>query len=628
MGSPAVGRVRAKTQVSARPLDSSRNRRVIFSMVLVGVILAFYNPVARNGFVFLDDSIYLNKNTAIQGGLTWDAVKWSFTTLLLGNWHPLTWLSHALDFQLFGLNPAGHHYVSLLFHASNAVLVFLILEAATGLLWPSFLVAGLFGLHPLSVESVAWAAERKNVLSMFFCLLALRSYTKYARTGKSKSYAASLICFVLGLMAKPQIITLPILLFVWDYWPLARLDLRRSAETDTAKPSPRSLMMEKVPFLVFSGLSAGITILAQRQANAVRSLAEISLPVRIENCIVVYARYVMDLLWPSNLAPMYPHPGNTLPFWQVGVAGILLIAVTALVSWQRERRFLLAGWLWFLVALVPMIGLVQVGEQARADRYMYLPIVGLLMAIIWGFREIALQLRVPAVVSAGTAVAVMLLFGGLTYHQLGYWHDGETLWRYTLSVTQRNYMAHSNLAMVLAEQGRADEAITEFRAAENLHEYTAPEIITLGAYEQNHGHVQGAIEQYIRAAQSSSNPAVQAAAWDRAAAAHLLTGNIERALQSYEKSLAVRPDDPDALACSGMLARRAGNSELAIRRLDQLAKVAPSDVSLLLLAGSLQQAGRNQDARAIQAKAQQVSLNYSQAQERARQFAAQFGVAE
>jgi tetratricopeptide (TPR) repeat protein len=626
MGSAAVASVRAETQPLPRQSDSPRNRRVILSLILIGVILAFYSPVAHNGFAYLDDSVYFFKNSAIHNGITWETIKWSATTFYDANWHPLTWLSHALDYQLFGLNPAGHHYVSLLFHAGNAVLLFLILEAATGLLWPSVIVAAFFGLHPLSVESVAWAAERKNVLSMFFCLLALRSYTNYARFGASKRYAASLIFFVLGLMAKPQIITLPILLFLWDYWPLGRLNLLRN-ESETSS-SLRSLIVEKVPFLVFSGLSAAITMLAQHQANAVRSLAETPFSIRMENSIVAYARYVSDLFWPAKLAPMYPHPGNSLPLWQVGVAGILLIAVTVLVIWQRERRFLLAGWFWFLLALLPMIGLVQVGEQARADRYMYLPILGLLMAIVWGCREVALQLRIPAFVAAATTVAVVLVLGALTHYQLGHWHDGESLWRYTLRVTERNYMAHVNLAMVLAEQGRADEAITEFRAAENLHAYSAPEIMTLGDYEQNHGHLQGAIEQYIRAAGSSTDPAIQSAAWDRTGATHLISGNNKLAQQAFENSLAVKPNDPNALASSAMLAQRAGNFELAVRRLVQLVKVAPSNVSLLLLAGSLRQAGRDQDAHAAQIQAQKVSPDYAQAQETAKKFAAQFGVAE
>lgn len=626
MSSAAATKARAEARYSSdQELDSARRRRLIASLGLVVAILLFYNPVAHNGFVFFDDSVYLVKNNSIRG--SWgDTVKWAFTTFHAGNWHPLTWLSHALDYQLFGMNPAGHHYVSLLFHAGNAVLVFLILEAATGLLWPSLIVAAMFALHPLSVESVGWAAERKNVLSMFFCLLALWSYTKYTRSGRASPYIASVVCFTLGLMAKPQIISLPVLLCLWDYWPLGRMEFSNTPATDQSKPSLRSLVLEKIPFFALGVLSAIITIVAQHSGDAVRTLAEMPLHIRIENSIVAYARYIAKLFWPAKLAPMYPHPGNSLTAWQVVVASIVLAAISAFVLWRRERRFLLVGWMWFLIALVPMIGLIQVGEQAMADRYMYLSVLGLLVAMVWGSRDVLSRWSIPIVAPVALAGAVLLVLGGLTYHQLGYWRDGETLWRYTLSVTERNYMAHDNLAMVLAEQERADEAITEFRAAENLHQYSAPEIISLGAYEQSHGHLQGAIEQYTRAAQNSHEPGVQSAAWVQVAAANMTAGSIDRAAQMYEKALVPSPNNPDALAGCGMLARRAGDSALAVQRLGQLARVAPGDVSLLLFAGALRQAGRKDDAVKVEDQAQRISMNYALAQENARRFAAQFGV--
>lgn len=622
----STARVDAVVSNTAR-FDSARKQRLVCSLVLAVAILIFFNPVARNGFVFFDDSVYLIKNNSIRNGI-WDTVRWSFTTFHAGNWHPLTWLSHALDYQLFGMNPAGHHYVGLLFHASNAVLVFLILESATGLLWPSLIVAAIFGLHPLSVESVAWAAERKNLLSMFFCLLALWSYTKHARSGKKSDYLTSIICFAFGLMAKPQIISLPALLCLWDYWPLGRLRFDHRADGKISTPSLRSLATEKIPFFALALLSAIVTVVAQRSGNAVRSLAEMPVLVRVENSLVAYAGYIAKFFWPEKLAPMYPHPGSSLAVWQVALAGVALAAITACVLWQRDRRFLLVGWLWFLIPLVPMIGLVQVGEQAMADRYMYLSILGLLIAVIWGMREIILKFRIPSVAWAVPSVAVTLVLGGLTYHQLSYWHDGETLWRYTLSVTKRNYMAHDNLAMVLAEQGRSDEAIIEFRAAEDLHQYSAPEIISLGAYEQSHGHLEGAIEQYVRAAQDSTQPAIKAAAWARAGAAQVEGSRFDLARRMYESALAANPGDPDALAGSAMLAQRSGDSALALQRLDQLVRVAPGDVSFLLLAGALHQAGRADEAQKLERQAQQISTNYQQAQTTARQFAAQFGVSQ
>ena len=581
---------------SADTPASRQKQRVILSLLLVVVTLAFYNPVAHNGFVFFDDSPYIVKNAHIHGGLTWDAITWSFSTFEQGNWHPLTWMSHALDVQLFGLNPAGHHYVSLLLHASNAVLIFLILEAATGLMWPSLMVASLFALHPLNVESVAWAAERKNVLSMFFCLLALRFYTKYAPAGRTSSYVFTVLCFALGLMAKPQIIPLPFALLLWDYWPLKRLfpgPPSLNPNKDAAGRSFSSLILEKTPLFILAAISAVVTVIAQHSANAVHNLADYSILVRIENCIVAYARYLANTFWPARLAPLYPHAGNSLASWQIAVSAAALLVVTALTIHWRERRYLAMGWLWFLGTLVPVIGLVQVGEQAMADRYMYLPELGIFIAVVWLLWDLAGEANISRTWLAVPAVAVLLALGVGTYRQLSHWHDGETLWKYTLSVTQRNYMAHVNLAMILAEQGRPDEAIPEFRAAEQFHVYPASQFLSLGAYEQHNGHVQGAIEQYKRALQASNNPDEQTAAWDQIASAYSQSNDWQAASQAYDAALRLRPDDPGALVGSGLLAQRAGDSVRAVAQLSHAMNDAPTDVGFLLLAGALRQAGRN-----------------------------------
>jgi tetratricopeptide (TPR) repeat protein len=605
---------------------SDRKRRLIAALVLVILTLSFYNPVAHNGFVFFDDSPYILKNPHVQSGLTWDTVKWSFSTFYSANWHPLTWLSHALDCQLFGLNPAGHHYVSLLFHASNAVLVFLILEVATGLWLPSFFVAAFFALHPLNVESVAWAAERKNVLSMFFCLLSLLAYTRYARSKKIRSYVFALVAFALGLMAKPQIIPLPFLLLLWDYWPLNRISprvgVRSSHETSR---SLKFLLLEKVPFLLLAVASGAITIIAQRAGSAVRTVAEVSVPARIENSIVSYARYLGKIFWPAKLAPLYPHPGNSLPAWEVGASLGVLLVITTLVIHRRDRPYLLVGWLWFLGSLIPTIGIIQVGEQAMADRYMYLPIIGILMVMVWLATDVASAKNFPKPFLAIPA-AVVLVLGFLTYHQLGHWHDGETLWRYTLSVTPPNYMAHDNLAMVFAEEGRADEAIAEFRAAEALHHYPAPQILTLGAYEQRNGHLQGAIEQYNKVLRSSSDPAVQVAALDQIASAYAQAKDWDRARLAYENALAISPDDVTALIGTGLSAERTGSVDVAVAQLSHAITLSPTDVGLLLLSGALRRAGKNSEADQAYAQAQKLSVDFSQAQQTANQIASSFGV--
>jgi protein O-mannosyl-transferase len=599
-------------------------QKFFLAAALAVLVLGFYSPAIRNGFVVFDDSLYLSKNQAIHGGLSVTAIKWAFTTSMGGNWHPLTWLAHAFDWQLFGPNPAGHHAVSVLLHAANAALLFLILEAATGLLWPSLFVAAIFALHPLNVESVAWAAELKNVISMFFGLLALGSYTKYARSHKRGFYISTLIFFALGLMAKPQIIPLPFLLLLWDYWPLDRLE--RSAGKRKRAHTLSFLIREKTPLFVLAALSAIITMTAQRSADAVHGLGQVSLISRLENCVVSYVQYLGSMFWPVKLVPMYPHPAGALPVWQVVASGVVLLVITGVVIWQRKHRYLLMGWLWFLGTLVPMIGLVQVGEQARADRYMYLPMVGILIAIVWAVRNAAEEKHIAKRWLAAPAVLAVIALGTATVHQLARWRDGETLWRYTLSVTQQNYMAHDNLAMVFAEEGRADEAIAEFRAAESLHQYPAPQILNLALYEQNHGHLAGAIEQYEQAAQSSNDPAVQAAAWDQEGAICVLQADWGRAKQFYEKSLNAKPNDADALAATGVLAQKSGDFQLAVRRLERMMDVAPTDVGLVLLASALRQSGRDREADVAIEKVQRLSPNFARAQKVASQYAASFGI--
>lgn len=596
---------------------SRERQKVVFCLVLAAATLAFYNPIAQAGFILLDDVPYILDNPPVRAGLTWATVKWSFTTYHAGYWHPLTWLSHALDCQWFGLNPAGHHYVSLLFHAVNAVLLFLLLQEATALLWPSLMVGLLFALHPVNVESVAWAAERKNVLSMTFFLLALWAYGRYARRGGVGRYLVVALLFVLGLMAKPQIITLPCVLLLWDYWPLRRM-FPKSGEADPGSQiAPRSfafLVLEKIPLFVIVAVSSWITVQAQRSADAVRTLSEYSLAARVENTIVSYGQYLADLFWPHRLAPLYPHPGNSLPLWQVVVSSAVLLLLTALVVVWRDRRYLAVGWFWFLGVLVPMIGIVQVGEQARADRFVYIPMIGVAIALVWAVSELAEKENIPPKWLAVPAIAISLALGVLTYRQLGHWRNGETLWRYTLSVTKRNYMAHDNLAMVLDKQGRVAEAIPEFQAAEALHKYPLPQVLSMGIYEQRNGHAQDAIVLYEKVARGAADPGLQAMAWSQMGSAYAQLKSYDRARESYENALKVDADNAAALVGTGLLAQSRGDFALAAVQLSRALKTEPSDVGLLLLADALRRAGRPDEADAVLEHAKKVSGDFSQAQ--------------
>ncbi len=598
--------------------NSQEKRTFILCLLLVAATLAVYNPIARNQFVDFDTRAYILDNHHVQQGLTWDTVKWSFTTFYQGNWHPLTWLSHALDWQLFHLNPVGHHYTSLLLHTANGVLLFLLLQRATGFTWSSLAVAALFALHPVNVESVAWAAERKNVLSTLFFLLALHAYDRYARGGGRRFYGWVIILFALGLMAKPQIITLPFVLLLWDYWPLQRLGSASVVGDPSAPSASRSfsfLVWEKTPLFILAAADSIVTILAQRAGSSVKTLSQVPLSVRLENVLVSYVRYIGKAFWPSPLVPMYPRPENLLPPWQVAGAAALLLLLSILCIRWRDRRYLLVGWLWFLGTLVPMIGLITVGDQAMADRYAYLAFVGLFVAFVWGIREAASRHEVRGAWLRASAVVVFFLLGGLTYRQLGYWHDNETLWRYTLSVTERNYVAHNNLALALRDQRRADEAIIEFHAGEALHKYPNPQVLMLTLYELQSGHPHEAIEDCESILNDpAADPMIRGAAASEMGQAYLQLRSYDEAATNFRDALRLNPDDAMALMGSGLMALRQGQPAEAVTQFLHAVKIAPNDVNVLLLAQALRRAGRVTQADSVIALLPRVSLDQAQAQ--------------
>lgn len=631
MSSAATGVKQEETSIPPASVPTAHERRrLIICLALFAATLAFYNPVAHDGFVLLDDLPYIVSNPPVLAGITWATVKWSFTTFHAGYWHPLTWLSHALDCQLFGLNPAGHHYVSLLFHAANAVLLFLLLQEATTLIWPSLIVAALFALHPVNVESVAWAAERKNVLSMFFFLWALWAYGRYVRKGSVGRYLAVAILFVLGMMAKPQIITFPCVLLLWDYWPLGRMFAKQGDERPT-KAAPRSLkvlLLEKVPLFLIVIVGSIITYKAQRSADAVRSLGEFSFATRLENAIVSYAEYLVSLIWPWHLAPLYPHPGNSLPVLQVVLSIGLLIALTAAVLIWKQRRYLAVGWFWFLGVLVPMIGIVQVGEQGRADRFIYIPMIGILIAVVWSAWDLVEERNLSRSFVAAPLVVIVAALGLLTHHQLGYWKDGETLWRYTLSVTDRNYMAHDNLAMVLDKQGRVQEAIPEFEAAEALHRYPLPQVLSMGIYLQRNGRVPDALKMYQKVLNNSDDPKLQATAWSQIGSANAQIKNYDEAKVDFENALRLNGKDAGALVGAGLLAERSRDWPTATKELARALDVEATDVGFLLLADALRGDGRGPEAERFDDLARKASSDLTQARKNASAAELFFGCPE
>src|SRR5271169_1926121 len=571
-------------------LTSTEEQRLLLSLLLVVATLALYYSVSSHPFLDYDDDIYVVYNPHVHAGLQWATVAWAFTSFDLSNWHPLTWLSHALDYQLFQLNPAGHHDTNLLLHVLNVLLLFWVLQRATGQAGRSAMVAALFALHPINVESVAWIAERKNLLSMMFFLLALGAYRWYAQwvpppsrrrpdAGQIGRYLVVAVLFALGLMAKPQVITLPFVLLLWDYWPLGRMfttDEPAGAET-AFQASFSWLVLEKLPLFVLAAASAVVTLIAQHGSGAMSGPHWQPLPIRIENAIIAYSRYLGKAFWPSHLSLLYPHPGSSLQAWQVVAALVFLVGVTALAVVERQRRrCLLVGWLWFLGTLVPMIGLVQVGVQAMADRYAYLPFVGMFIMAVWAGADWLAYKRVATAWQTGISVAALLALALLARQQLGYWTDNVKLWTRVAALESKalqtnpdNWVAENNLGHALLNVGQEEQAIVHFRAAVAINPGDADSALNIGAYEQEHKEIFAAIEQYkkvIAMTQSTArlNAVTRAQTFRNMGLAYRQLGDYADARQSFQQAVSLNPSDGEAWLGLGITAHKLGDLNTAI----------------------------------------------------------------
>jgi tetratricopeptide (TPR) repeat protein len=605
-----------ETTLKPSELFSSPGKRTfILSLALVLLTVLAYLPVRNNAFINFDDNHYITQNSQVKAGLSWDTLKWAFTTYDAANWHPLTWLSHALDSQLFGMNSAGPHSISVLLHALNAVLLFLILQSLTGFTWRSLMVAALFAVHPLNVESVAWAAERKTVLSMLFFLLAISAYFRYVHQPTKSRYLGVVGLFALALMSKPQVITFPLALLLLDYWPSGRTRFAAPlASTDSSAEVGRrpltSLLVEKIPLLGLSAISAIITLQAQHAGHAVRTVVEYSLASRVETAVLSYALYVRDAFVPWHLAPIYPHADGLLATWKVLLAATVLIAISALAVLGRRRApYLLFGWLWFVGSLVPMIGLIQVGEQARADRYMYVSLIGMLVAVIWGGADLLVRRKFSPAVGAAVCGVVLVALSVATFQQIGHWRDSETLWNYTLAVTGQNFMAEDNLAQELAHQGRTKEALVHFHNVLKLHDWQPSELIAFGMYEQRQGYSSDAIAQYQRALQNTSDPKTRAVELSNIGSAYMDMKDLQNAQVNFSKALQADPNNVPALIGAGIIAQKNGALTLAIAQYTRAVSIAPTDWGYALLARALEQSGRTSDANTAYAQAQKLSPN-------------------
>jgi tetratricopeptide (TPR) repeat protein len=608
----------ADTQLSFTSFLALDRQTLALSLLLFAAVLAFYSSITHNGFIDFDDPGYILENDQVKAGLTWSTVEWAFTTDAASNWHPLTWLSHALDWDLFGSNPVGPHWVNVVLHGLNAVLLFWVWQSASGFRWRSLTVAALFALHPINVESVAWASERKNVLSMFFVLLALLAYVWYARKPSPGRSTAVAGLFALALLAKPQVITFPFLLMLFDYWPLGRIGAATAPTGNLPQLTKASLVREKAPLLVFSAASAVITMIAQTLGGAVQDLAHYGLSLRVENAAVSYVRYMGKAFWPARLVALYPHPTKLYPAWQIGGAALLLLLITAVVyARRREQRYLAVGWFWFLGSLVPMIGLVQVGEQAMADRYAYLSFIGLFVMTVWLVADLATVLRISGNWLAVPAVGCLLLLGTLTYRQVGYWHDNETFWRRATELTAGNYVAELDLAGVLHKQGRNEEAAQHLHAALAINPDDLMVNLYLGADERHRGNLTAAIERYQFVAVHATRPRLIAQANTELGAVYLQMGQLRNAKQCLETSLRLVPNQPNLMAMLGVIAQKNGDLPEAVRQYRRASALQHADVQYLLLAQALRLEGRLDEADAVFQRVAHTSPNLAAAQKTA-----------
>ena len=572
---------------------------LLICVLLISVTFAVYWPVVNHEFVKYDDDKYVTDNRQVKSGLSWQGVRWAFTTGHASNWHPVTWLSHMADCELFGLQAGTHHLTNLLLHIANTLLLFVVLKRMTGAMWASAFVAAVFGLHPLHVESVAWLAERKDVLSTFFLLLTMWAYAYYAERPKVSRYLLALVLFVLGIMAKPMLVTLPFVLLLLDYWPLERIQLGRQTdkgelqnanEQNTVEQKPiMHLLFEKGPFFVISAVSCVVTVFVQRIGGAVPTMEALGLKVRVGNAIVSYIGYIEKMLWPSGLAVLYPHPAGSLSMTKVMVCGLLLVLMSICFIYfglrplprlasgdaGASRRYLAVGWLWYIGTLVPVIGLVQVGVQAMADRYTYIPLTGLFIIIAWGAGELVAGWRYRRIVSALSAIVLLSGAIGCTRLQLRHWQNSITLFERTLDVTSKNWLIHNNYANILKQMGQVDKAIEHFHKSLRIRPKSAEIHNNLGSALDKLGRIDEAIEHYKKALKLK--PKFSEAHYNLATAL-AKQGKSDEAIAEYREALRFKPRDVDTLNNLGFALAEQGNFNEAIEHYKSAIEVEPQNI--------------------------------------------------
>jgi len=484
-----------------KPVSSRRAEFLIVFLLLLVTAVVFLQ-VRSHDFIGYDDDWYVTENAQVRSGLTYQGIRWAFSSIVLGNWHPLTWLSHQLDVQLFGMHPGRHHLVNVLLHLMNTLLLYWVLKRMTGEMWPSCLVAAMFAIHPLHVESVAWIAERKDVLSGFFWMATMGCYVLYTEHPNKSRFLLTHMFFIMGLLSKPMLVTLPFVLLLLDYWPLKRfpgLPMDGAAGSSPRLQMLGFLLREKIGLFTLSFAACLVTFFSQSGGGNVGAMQVYPLTMRLANAMVAYVGYMAKMLWPAKLAVLYPHSGMP-SFWQIVGAGVLLIAVT-LTAFKHARRYpwLLVGWLWYLGTLVPVIGIVQVGVQSMADRYTYIPLIGLFVAIVWGAVQVLSRYRRSIFLAIPAAALVILLMSVTTWHQVGRWSDSVSLFQHAIAVTDGNYIMHNNLGYEFNAQGKTKEALAHYSAALAVEPGFPDAYLNIGVILASQGRFEAAVAKYNEA---------------------------------------------------------------------------------------------------------------------------------
>lgn len=615
------GAVALQMQDSRTEIFASEGKRtLLMGLILCGVTLLLYNPVNRHDFVNYDDNLYVTQNLMVEQGLTRAGVKWAFTTFEVANWHPLTWLSHMLDCTLFGLKPAGHHFTSALLHTLNVVLLFLFFQRITGKQFRSFMVALLFAVHPLNVESVAWVAERKNLLCTTFWLLSIIAYVWYVRRPNWKRYLLIAFCFALALMAKPMAVTLPFMLLLLDYWPLGRI---RSQSADSATGSDagrmshlRILLLEKAPLFVLAAVSSWITMKAQQGGRTVAAWTILSLAARLKNAAVSYLEYLGKMFWPAKLAVMYPHPGNAIPLAQALVAALALVMITIVTVAAHRKGYLLVGWLWYLGTMVPVIGLVQVGDQAMADRYAYVPLIGLFVMLVWGIADWAGDSLAKQKLVTVTATAAIAALAWQCSRQIGYWQNSITLFSHAIAVTQRNFHAEANLGGALEQIGHDQEALQHFYAAAADNPKFGLAHYDIGIHLQRAGKLEDATREYRLAIVNEPDPETQARGENNLGYCLIGLGRTAEAETHFRRAIELDPYKFNSHYGLGHLLLERGEFQEAVIHLSQAAVILPTELDYFDLGRALEGQNKLADAANAFQAALRLQPNFPDARQR------------